>query len=43
MLILLKTKEFKYITELANALPFNLNSIKTWIKIYKTKGSIVWR
>jgi len=38
MLILLKTKDFKYITELSDALPFSLTCIKGWVKTYKTKG-----
>lgn len=38
MLILLKTKDFKYITELADALPFSLTCIKGWIKTYKAAG-----
>jgi len=37
MLILLKTKAFKYITELADALSFSLNSIKTYIKNLRLK------
>lgn len=38
MLILLKTKDFKYITELADSLPFSLTCIKGWVKVYKTNG-----
>lgn len=38
MLILLKKGNFKYQTELEDALPFNVRSIKDWIKKYKTGG-----
>lgn len=38
MLILLKTKKIKYITELSDGLPYSLRSIKGWVKTYKAKG-----
>ena len=38
MLILLKTKKIKYITELSDGIPCSLRSIKGWVKTYKAKG-----
>lgn len=38
MLILLKKGDFKYHTELEDALPFKVRTIKDWIKNYKTGG-----